>query len=71
MFSAQQPPGMKCQFCARGEVCQVALGFEVSAGEFITYYQEIDPETGKALWGALIEPYWFRKCQNWAAELPQ
>lgn len=69
-FTAQPEPGAKCYFQYEGKTRQVILGFEVSAGRFLSYDKGVDPDTGQALWGALMGPYEFSKCQDLAAELP-
>lgn len=63
-FSAKPIPNSVCQFYAQGKLCQVALGFRVTAQEFFSYDKGIDPETQKPLWGALISPYQFQKVQG-------
>jgi hypothetical protein len=37
------------------------LGFETTAAEFHSYDKGIDPETGKATWGAIMGPYRYTK----------
>lgn len=69
-FTAQLEPGAKCCFQYEGKTHQVILGFEVSVGRFLSYDRGINPETGQALWGALMGPYEFNKCQDWVGELP-
>lgn len=69
-FIAQLEPGAKCCFQYQGKIRQVILGFELSEGRFLSYDRGIDPETGRALWGALMGPYEFSKCQDFALELP-
>jgi hypothetical protein len=70
IFKAQPEPGCRCYFQYEGKTRQVVLGFEVSAGQFRSYDRGVDPETGQALWGALMGPYEFSRCQDFAAELP-
>ncbi|MGS2911510.1 chromophore lyase CpcT/CpeT, partial [Staphylococcus aureus] len=69
-FTAQPEPEAKCYFQYEGKTRQVILGFEVGAGRFLSYDRGVDPETGQALWGAVLAPYEFNKCQDFAAELP-
>lgn len=69
-FKAQPPPKAKCFFEYDGKTRQVILGFEVGTEHFHSYDRGVDPETGKGLWGALMGPYEFKKCQNFASELP-
>lgn len=63
-FVAIPPPGACCRFQYEGKIGQVALGFEVSADEYLTYDKGIDPETGSALWGAIMGPYRYKKTQR-------
>lgn len=69
-FTAQLEPGAKCCFQYQGKILQVVLGFELTQERFLSYDRGIDPETGQALWGALMGPYEFSKCQDFAPELP-
>ena len=69
-FMAQPEPGAKCCFPYEGKTRQVILGFVASAVRFLSYDRGVDPDTGQALWGALMGPYEFNKCQDFAAELP-
>jgi len=66
-FIATAPPGACCRFQYDGKIGQVALGFEVSADEYLTYDKGIDPETGNALWGAIMGPYRYQKTQQLSA----
>jgi hypothetical protein len=69
-FVAEPPEGAKCYFQYQGATRQVVLGFKVSLGSFCSYDRGVDPQTGQALWGALMGPYKFQKCQDFAAEFP-
>ncbi len=69
-FYAEPPPAAQCYFQYQGEQRQVILGFEVSAGQFWSHDRGVEPETGKVLWGAMLGPYQFVKCQDYARELP-
>lgn len=69
-FQAFLPSDARCCFTYRGQTFQVSLGFEASPEEFLTYDKGIDPETGKAIWGALLGPFRFTKCQDFSADLP-
>ncbi|MGF1497262.1 MAG: chromophore lyase CpcT/CpeT [Elainellaceae cyanobacterium] len=69
-FAATMRPGDKCQFEYQGKVGQVALGFEVSPGRFLSYDRGLDPETGRSLWGALMGPYEFTQQADYAADVP-
>lgn len=69
-FRADLEPGTKCCFQYDGQTRQVALGFEVSSTQFLSFDKGIDPETGRGIWGALMGPYQFEKTQTFAHELP-
>lgn len=69
-FSTSPAGDSPCCFSYEGETYQVSLGFDATAEEFRTYDKGIDPKTGKALWGALMGPYRFRKRQDFSADLP-
>jgi hypothetical protein len=60
-FTAAPPPGEKCCFNYGENTIQVSLGFEATQEEFLSYDKGIDPTTGKALWGAILGAYRFRK----------
>ncbi len=70
-FIAKPPPEAKCYFQYQGKTRQVVLGFEVNNTEFKSFDRGVDTETGKALWGAIIDSYQFKKIQDFASELPQ
>ncbi|MGG6293014.1 chromophore lyase CpcT/CpeT [Leptolyngbya sp. AN02str] len=63
-------PEDKCCFQYAGETRQVVLGFEAGQGWFKSYDRGVDPATGKSLWGAILGPYEFTKCEDFSAELP-
>jgi hypothetical protein len=69
-FSASSATGSPCSFSYQGNNYQVSLGFEATKEEFRSYDKGIDPTTGKAMWGALLGPFRFTKCQDFASELP-
>ncbi|NJN59773.1 MAG: hypothetical protein HC879_20955 [Leptolyngbyaceae cyanobacterium SL_5_9] len=69
-FKAQPLPQTKCCFEYEGKIRQVVLGFDVSSNSFASYDRGVNPETGQGLWGALMGPYEFSKCEDFAAELP-
>lgn len=69
-FEAQPSPDTRCYFQYDGKTRQVVLGFKASAEKFYSYDRGVDPDTGQGLWGALMGPYEFTKCQDFAAELP-
>jgi hypothetical protein len=69
-FSASSATGVPCSFSYQGSNYQISLGFEATTEEFRSYDKGIDPTTGKAMWGALLGPFRFKKRQDFAAELP-
>lgn len=69
-FQASLPPNARCCFSYNDRSYQVSLGFEASPQEFLSYDKGIDPETGKAIWGAIMGPFRFRKLQDFSNELP-
>ena len=69
-FSASSATGAPCSFSYEGKSYQVSLGFEATTEEFRSYDKGIDPTTGKAMWGALMDPFRFTKRQDFANELP-
>lgn len=60
-FSTTPVTEKPCSFSYEGNTYQVFLGFEVTSQDLKTYDRGIDPKTGKAIWGALMGPYCFRK----------
>ncbi len=68
-FVASLPSGAKCCFTYQGETRQVNLGFEASPTELFSFDKGIDPNTGKALWGAVLGPFHFIKRQDFSGEL--
>lgn len=68
-FFAALPPGGMCCFTIQQERYQVSLGFEATPAEFLSYDKGIDPPTGKAIWGALLGPFRFKKMQDFSGEL--
>lgn len=60
-----------CTFTYQNSTYQVSLGFKVTVKELQTYDKGIDPETGQAIWGALIGAYRFTKVQDFSAEISQ
>jgi hypothetical protein len=57
-------PLEKCYFTYNGNTIQVFLGFEATPEEFLSYDKGVDPNTGKANWGAIAGPYRFRKIRG-------
>ncbi|MEO1297451.1 MAG: chromophore lyase CpcT/CpeT [Cyanobacteria bacterium J06636_16] len=69
-FEARQLPGEWCQFTIEGRVKYVELGFDAIAptarqepAAFLMYDKGIDPENGKAIWGALQGPFQLEKIE--------
>ncbi len=69
-FRTLTPPDYRCHFCYQGQQYTVFLGFAVSATALLTYDKGLDPETGRATWGALLGPYRLTRRQSFAADLP-
>ncbi|MFB2893260.1 chromophore lyase CpcT/CpeT [Aerosakkonemataceae cyanobacterium BLCC-F50] len=68
-FQASLPPDARCCFTYRNETYQVSLGFEATPEHFLSYDKGIDPQTGKAIWGALLGPFRFTKRQDFSTEI--
>ncbi len=62
-FIAEPPTDAKCYFQYDGKTRQVVLGFEVSETQFHSRDRGVDPETGAALWGAIMGSYDYQKRQ--------
>ncbi|MBD2776344.1 chromophore lyase CpcT/CpeT [Iningainema tapete] len=60
-FTAIPPVETCCRFTYLGQTIQVSLGFEATEHEFLSYDKGIDPNTGKALWGAMLGPFRYTK----------
>ncbi|MGV2827609.1 CpcT/CpeT family chromophore lyase [Myxosarcina sp. GI1(2024)] len=58
-----------CSFNYQGNTYQVFVGFETTGDELQTYDKGIDPATGKATWGAILDSYRFKKRRDFAGEL--
>lgn len=69
-FVAHPEADARCYFQYDGKTRQVVLGFEVTDRTFQSHDRGVDPETGQALWGAIMGSYDYTKCENFAAELP-
>ena len=65
-FISALEPGARCCFDYAGQTRQVVLGFEVYRDRLLSFDRGVDPETGKGLWGALMGPYEFQKCRDFA-----
>jgi hypothetical protein len=69
-FSARHNPGESCKFSFRDaqgheKQGQVELGFSTAPGQWQSYDKGINPETGQAIWGAMMGPYQFIKRQSY------
>lgn len=64
-FTASPLPDTRCTFTYQGNTVQVTLGFEVTEVQLYTYDKGIDPETGKATWGAITGPYRYTKREQY------
>lgn len=69
-FHAKPPPQAQCRFSDRGIVRQISLGLMAAPEQFWSYDKGIDPQTGRALWGAILGPYQFAKIDDFADQLP-
>ncbi|MFM7887808.1 MAG: chromophore lyase CpcT/CpeT [Pseudanabaena sp.] len=67
-YKAEMPKESKCCFQYLNESRQVILGFEVSADEFWSGDRGVDPETGTAIWGAIMDFYKFKKIHDFSDE---
>jgi hypothetical protein len=68
-YKAEMPADAKCCFQYLNESRQVVLGFEVSAHEFWSGDRGVDPATGTAIWGAIVDFYKFSKIQDFSNEI--
>jgi hypothetical protein len=68
-YKATMPADAKCCFQYLNESRQVILGFEVTANSFWSGDRGVDPETGAAIWGAIVDFYKFSKIQDFSNEL--
>ncbi|HEY9693462.1 MAG TPA: chromophore lyase CpcT/CpeT [Oculatellaceae cyanobacterium] len=69
-FATSPTNDAPCSFNYQNQTYQVFLGFTARKNEFHSYDKGIDPQTGKAIWGALMGSYRYIKRQDFAAELP-
>jgi hypothetical protein len=60
-FVAIAPPNAQCCFSYQNKIAQVSIGFEVERDRFYSFDKGINPETGKAIWGAMMGPYTYQK----------
>ena len=58
-----------CSYSYQGNDYQVFLGLEATAQNLLTYDKGIDPNTGKGIWGALLDAYRFTKIQDFSDEI--
>lgn len=71
-FEARHYPGEYCQFSVEGKKRYVQLGFDALAptsstpnsAAFWMYDKGIEPQTGKATWGALYGPFQLQKVEE-------
>ncbi|AFY68720.1 protein of unknown function DUF1001 [Thalassoporum mexicanum PCC 7367] len=70
-FAAELLPGSKCCFRYQGETKQVMLGFEAAADYFKSFDRGINPDTGAAIWGAIMGPYHLIKQQDYGSEIAE
>ncbi len=63
-FEALPQSDQLCCFNYQGSTYQVSLGFKVNVNELCTYDKGIDPNTKKAIWGAILGPYRFQKLEQ-------
>jgi hypothetical protein len=68
-YQAVMPSDSKCCFAYLNEIRQVILGFEVTEHEFWSGDHGIDPDTGAAIWGAMMDFYKFHKVKDFSHEL--
>jgi hypothetical protein len=68
-YRAELLPGSKCCFSYRRETKHVVLGFEAAADYFKSFDRGINPDTGAAIWGAIMGPYAMIKQQDYAMEI--
>ncbi|MBF1999890.1 MAG: chromophore lyase CpcT/CpeT [Synechococcales cyanobacterium M58_A2018_015] len=69
-YTAKPPAGARCCFQYNGETRQVVLGFQAYSSRYLSYDRGVDPQTGQALWGAIMGAYDFQKYRDFATELP-
>ena len=64
-FIAKPPRDRNCSFTYQGTTIQVSLGFEVTSSQLLSYDKGVDPQTGKASWGAILGPYSYIKREQY------
>ena len=68
-YKATMPKDAKCYFQYMNETRQVVLGFEVMENSFWSGDRGVDPDTGSAIWGAIMGFYQFQKIQDFSQEI--
>lgn len=68
-YRATMPKDAKCCFPYMNETRQVVLGFEVTESSFWSGDRGVDADTGKAIWGAIMDFYQFQKVQDFSQEI--
>ena len=64
-FIAKPPRDTRCCFTYQGKTIQVSLGFEVTSSQLLSYDKGIEPQTGKATWGAILGPFSYIKREQY------
>ena len=67
-FKTTPAKATPCSFNYQGSDFQVFLGLEATEQELLTFDKGIDPKTGQAIWGALLDAYRFNKVKDFSAE---
>ncbi|MEC4806120.1 MAG: chromophore lyase CpcT/CpeT [Jaaginema sp. PMC 1079.18] len=68
-FRTHCDPERPCCFTHDNQQYQIFLGFEVTPQILHVYDRGINPETGQAIWGALLGPFIFQKRRDFATEI--
>ncbi|PZU98041.1 MAG: chorismate mutase [Pseudanabaena sp.] len=68
-YKATMPEDAKCYFQYMNEMRQVVLGFEVTESSFWSGDRGVNPDTGAAIWGAIMGFYQFQKVQDFSQEI--
>lgn len=63
-FTTTNPNKKPCSFTYKGKIYCISLGFKATLGELEIYDKGINPKTGKGTWGALMEPFRFKKLED-------
>ncbi|NJL84500.1 MAG: chorismate mutase [Chloroflexaceae bacterium] len=59
-----------CRFSYEGNTYQVFLGFAATDRQLQVFDKGINPQTGQAIWGALMGPYCYEKRVDFSDQLP-